>query len=207
MNNLKMFCLTMKNNHLNKIKQLNYIPVGLGEDIIAKDFLRDNIGENISKKNPFYGEYSFHYWLWKNNFNGIDDSWIGFCQYRKHWLKNSINYEILDLNQLNENILKNIPEKIENFETILGEPLYINKFRFSKFIKRNLGKMLINPILFLDKNKRNIKFHFDMMHGNGNLDKAINLLERDNRDDFKTLLTRKYLSILITCLYVKIKKF
>ena len=38
-----------ENNHLNKIKQLNYIPVGLGEDIIAR-FLRDNIGENISKK-------------------------------------------------------------------------------------------------------------------------------------------------------------
>ena len=43
---------------------------------------------------------------------------------------------------------------------------------------------MIKPSLFLDK-KRNIKFHFDMMHGEGNLDKAINLLEAKDKNDFK----------------------
>ena len=35
-NNLKMFCLTMEPNHLNFIKDLNYIPVGLGENIFPE---------------------------------------------------------------------------------------------------------------------------------------------------------------------------
>ena len=45
--------------------------------------------------------------------------------------------------------------------------------------------MIKKPSLFFDKNKRNIKFHFDMMHGSGNLEKAIDLLETNDRGDFK----------------------
>jgi len=42
--------------------------------------LKGNNGENISEKNEFYGEYTFHYWFWKNHINKIEDnSWIGFC--------------------------------------------------------------------------------------------------------------------------------
>ena len=44
--------------------------------------------------------------------------------------------------------------------------------------------MILNPSLLFDKNKRNIKFHFDLMHGDGNLDKAISLLEINDRKDF-----------------------
>ena len=44
--------------------------------------------------------------------------------------------------------------------------------------------MIKNPSLFFSSSKRNIRFHFDMMHGDGNLDKAINLLEKKDRDDF-----------------------
>ena len=36
----------------------------------------------------------------------------------------------------------------------------------------------------LEKN-RNIKFHFDLMHGHNNLDKAIQLLDEDNKNDFR----------------------
>ena len=45
--------------------------------------------------------------------------------------------------------------------------------------------MIKEPSLFFDSKKRNIKFHFDMMHGNGNLDKAINLLDQKDRNDFR----------------------
>ena len=33
MNNLSMFCLTLEPNHYQFIKNLNYIPVGLGEKL------------------------------------------------------------------------------------------------------------------------------------------------------------------------------
>ena len=48
--------------------------------------------------------------------------------------------------------------------------------------------MMKNPALFFNKSKRNLKFHFDMMHGHGNLDKAINLLNSKERNDFKAYL-------------------
>ena len=44
--------------------------------------------------------------------------------------------------------------------------------------------MIKDPSLFFNKGKRNIKFHFDMMHGKGNLDKAIDLLDKKDKKDF-----------------------
>ena len=82
---MKMFCITICDSHYEKIKDLGYIPVGLGENIKNKNFLNDKIGENITTKNPFYGEYTFHYWLWKNQIKNNSDEWVGFCQYRKFW--------------------------------------------------------------------------------------------------------------------------
>ena len=61
----------MRDEDLNLIKSLDYIPVGLGNSISSEGFLRDNNQINISKKNPFYGEYTFHYWLWKNYLSSI----------------------------------------------------------------------------------------------------------------------------------------
>ena len=184
MKKLKMFCLTIDNSHLNKIKKFDYIPVGLGKNIISNKFLRDNTGENISEKNPFYGEYTFHYWLWKNKLNELNDTWIGFCQYRKFWSEKNLEEKVTNLSDLNNKILKNIPQKYELYESIIGEPFLVNQLRLTKFIKKNFKKMVLNPSLFFDNSKRNIKFHFDMMHGDGNLDKAINLLDADDRKDF-----------------------
>jgi hypothetical protein len=89
-----------------------------------------------------------------------------------------------NLVQLKESVLKEIPKKYENYESILVEPLFINNFKFAKFLKKNLIKIIKNPNLLFDKSKRNIKFHFDLMHGEGNLDKAISLLDVKDRNDF-----------------------
>ena len=55
-----MYCVTMEPNHFKTIKDLNYIPVGLGEKDFLNGWVRDNTGENISYKNKYYGEYTFH---------------------------------------------------------------------------------------------------------------------------------------------------
>ena len=67
MDNLKIFCMCLDNEYLNIVKKLNYIPVGLKNKNFSNEWLRDNTLKNISDKNPYYGEYTFHYWLWKNN--------------------------------------------------------------------------------------------------------------------------------------------
>ena len=179
-----MYCLTTQDEHFSKIKKLGYLPVGLGENITNEKFQNDKDGENISKKNPYYGEYTFHYWIWKNEIKNLNKGWIGFCQYRKYWalVNQSNNYK--DLDNLKKNIINEIPEEFNNYESILGEPLYINQFKFAKFIKKSFFKIIKNPTLLLNKNKRNIKFHFDLMHGEGNLDKAISLLDNVDRNDF-----------------------
>ena len=93
MKNLEMFCITISDDHLDKIKKLGYLPVGLGKRIRSENFIRDNTKDNISEKNPYYGEYTFHYWLWKNYLDKLEDKWIGFCGYRRFWKKINTSYE------------------------------------------------------------------------------------------------------------------
>ena len=185
-----MYCLSIDLSHLDTIKSFNYIPVGLGSDNFSKEWVRDNIGENISHKNKNYGEYTFHYWLWKNYLDKIGNNWIGFCQYRKFWsLKNAKSFQSIE--DLNSSILKKIPKEYDEYDTILGEPLLINQLKIMKFIKRGMKLILKHPAYLFNKDERNIKFHFNMWHGIGNLDKAIDLLDSEDKEDFKEFVNTK----------------
>ncbi len=176
-----MYCICLHDKIYETIKQLGYIPVGLGDKISLNVWLRDNLGENISEKNKYYGEYSFHYWLWKNEINQIEDgTWIGFCAYRRFWSNN----KKIPSNPNKNNLLRDIPVEWNNYDTILGQQFFINKMKLSKLVKHSLKPLLNKPSAIFEKN-RNIKFHFDSFHGFGKLDKAIDLLNSDDRDDFR----------------------
>ena len=41
---------------------------------------------------------------------------------------------------------------------------------------------------FFIKKNRNLRLHFNSFHGYGNLDKAIKLLEKNEREDFANLI-------------------
>ena len=183
--NLKMFCLTLEPNHLSFIKNLNYTPVGLGNKNFPDDCINDKSGENISKKNKFYGEYTFHYWLWKNHLDNINQDWLGFCQYRKFWSLNFTPNNEINLQNLKNKVLKEIPDQLNEFDVILGDPFFINNRKIMKFIKKGFPLILSNPQVLFNKKSRNVKFHFDLMHGRNNLDKAIDLLNVENKEDFR----------------------
>ena len=126
MKNLNMFCLSLEPNHYQFIKKLGYLPVGLGNKDFDNSWLSDKSGNNISKKNKNYGEYTYHYWIWKNYLDKLDNNWIGFCQYRKFWsLK---NYKNININSLNTQVLKEIPKELESYDSILGEPMFVNQW-------------------------------------------------------------------------------
>ena len=188
MKKLSMFCITSNNKHLDIIKKIGYIPVRTGEGKHPDGFFTDNTKKNISFKNPNYGEYSFHYWIWKNYLNELKESWIGFCQYRRFWSLDQ-NLDVKDFEKFNRGIIKSIPEKYEKYDVILGNPMFVNQFRLSKFIKKNFKVFFRNPSLFFNKKKRNLKFHFDMMHGRGNIDRAIELLDKHDKQSFRDYLT------------------
>ena len=60
-----------------------YVPVQVGaagkESIPG--FQRDDEGDNISEKNPYYCELTALYWAWKN----LDADYIGLAHYRRHF--------------------------------------------------------------------------------------------------------------------------
>jgi len=188
--NGKIYCMCLHNKVLQEIKKVGYIPVGLGTDSYSNEWIKDNTLENISHKNKYYGEYTFYYWFWKNILPKLDDNnWIGFCSYRELWgNKKKITKE----SKFEDVVLKSIPNEWEKFDTIIGEHIYMNDLKFSKLIKHGLLSLLRNPNA-LFKSKRSIRFHFDMWHGNGNLDKAIDLLHDQDKEEFREF-TKKNVS-------------
>jgi hypothetical protein len=184
MKDLKMFCISLEPNHYEFIKNLGYVPVGLGEKDFSQNWLNDKSGINISKKNKYYAEYTYHYWIWKNYLDKLSDEWIGFCQYRKFWSLKKRNELPKSLDHLDSLVLKDISREYEDFDVILGEPMFINKLKVMKFLKRGLKVIIKNPSCLINKNKRNIKFHFDLWHGQNYLTRATKLLDSNNREDF-----------------------
>ena len=183
MDNLKTYCLCIHDELLEKVKKLNYIPVGLGEGNFKKGWLRDNTGKNISYKNKHYGEYSFHYWIWQNKMEIFNDKdWIGFCAYRRFWLEQRelTNSKL----EFKDKILTQVPEAWKDYNVILANKMFIDDIKPIKIIKSGKLALLNNPKSIFKKG-RNIKFHFDMFHGNGVLDQAINLLNNEDKEDFR----------------------
>ena len=180
-----MFCISLEPNHYNFIKELGYTPVGLGEKNFNKDWFTDKSKINISKKNANYGEYTYHYWIWKNYLDELDDGWIGFCQYRKFWSLEEHKVENINFNSLGYQVLKEVPEEFDKYDSILGRPMYVNQWKIMKFIKKGLKIIVKKPFLIFNKKKRNLNFHFDLMHGENNLNNAISLLDAANQNDFR----------------------
>ena len=188
MENLKMFALCLYPRHLTDIKNLNYIPVGLGKNDFSKDWLRDNTGKNISKKNPFYGEYTFHYWFWKNMIDSMPDNiFIGFCGYRYFW-QNS-NNEILSPKR--KDILSRIPDEWNEYDAIIPCEQITTNIKFKKIIKNGGFSFLFNKKTYL-KDQQTIKFHFDVFHGKNVLDRAIDLMDAKDRENFREYVTNNH---------------
>jgi len=196
MTHFKLFCLCLNNHHLQNIKYLNYIPVGLGQNKFSDEWLTDDKGENISIKNPFYAEYSFHYWLWKNKLSQLEDKeWLGFCGYRYHWsqqstVKSDELNRIVNQNNFKDFILKKIPDEWNNYEVVLGDEMSVNNYKLIKVLKHAKLKFLMNPQLLFKKN-RNIKLHFDIFHGEGLLEKAIRQLDKKDQEGFEEFVMTK----------------
>ena len=160
---MKIFCLSIYNNNFNQLNKLNLIPVGLGDQIFNSKWITDKGTHNISNKNENFGEYTFHYHLWKNEINKQNyNDWIGFCSYRRFWttiFKKNVN----SLEELKNIIIKKEQENWKNFEVVLGEPLIFNKIKSSKLIKRNILEVIKKPsVLFKNTS---LMDQFKIFHG------------------------------------------
>lgn len=61
-----------------------YIPLHVGREL-SQDlgYMGDNTGEHISDLNPYYGELTGLYWIWKNE---TEADIIGICHYRRFFM-------------------------------------------------------------------------------------------------------------------------
>ena len=188
--------MCLHEHHLANLKKLNYVPVGLGKNNFSSEWLRDNKDINISEKNSYYGEYTFYYWFWKNILNTLkDNTWIGFTGYRYHWSNNNkfpsdAISKIINKENFKDYILKEIPKEWDDTNIILGEEIFVDNLKLSKILKHGGKYFLKNPRYFLKKN-RNIKLHFDIFHGQNILDRAIEVLNHDDRIDFKDFVNNE----------------
>ena len=189
-NNLHIFNVTNRIDPL--LDDLFCHPAGVGLETFPENYLDSKIGENIMDKDPYYAEYVFHYWFWKNQLINYDkDSWIGFCQYRRYWLKE--NYDpklIITRDNLKDNILSSTPSSWSNYDAVIAKRIYVDNTKFMKLIKRGFRNIIKEPSIMINKKKHNIKLHFDMSHGYGKLDKAIDLLDKKERDDFREYVNK-----------------
>ena len=88
MNDVKVIVATHKKYYMPNDKL--YLPVQVGAS--GKNsigYQRDDEGENISEKNPYYCELTGLYWAWKN----LDVEYIGLCHYRRYFTLSKKHYK------------------------------------------------------------------------------------------------------------------
>ena len=183
MSSLEIFCVTDK--IIPNIEKTGYNIATPKNGSFPKNYLKSDVGENIIYKEKYYSELTFHYWYWKNMLNINNNNWIGFCQKRRFWIKPESKFINIDINNLNENIIKLPHESWETYQSIICEPINLYGVKKIKLIKRGWKSLIKDPSIFFNIKKQTIKLHFDMHHGYYNLDRAIDLLEEDDREDFR----------------------
>ena len=183
-NSLLIYCIT--NKAFSYLNSLPYKMAGVGQEHFPDNYYLANTLDNIFYKEKYYSELTFQYWFWKNKLNGIKkDTWIGFCQKRRFWIKKKCVINKVSIINLKKNIIITSPKEWNKYESVIVNPIFVNNMKKMKILKRGFRSLVKDPEIFFNRRKQTIKLHFDMHHGHGNLDKAINLLDSTDKEGFK----------------------
>jgi len=181
-NNLKIFCVT--NKELPKLENSHLLMAGVGVNKFNKKYLDCSTKKNIFEKEKYYSELTFHYWYWKNLLKHENTDWVGFCQKRRFWIKSKSIVEEINSKNLVNHLISEPEEDWNKYESILCEPIKVYGAKKTKIFKRGWKNLLSDPRLIFKKNFETINIHFDMHHGYKNLEKAINVLNSKDKNDF-----------------------
>ena len=94
MKNITVIVATHKKYEMPKDSM--YLPVHVGS--IGKEdigYTKDDTGDNISIKNPYFCELTGLYWAWKN----LDSEYIGLAHYRRHFSLKGNKNKLLTLKE------------------------------------------------------------------------------------------------------------
>ena len=59
-----------------------------------------------------------------------------------------------------------------------------------KILKHGLKSFILNPKFFFKKNW-NLKLHFDSFNGYGNINKAIEMIKKEDKEDFRKFINNQ----------------
>ena len=116
-----------------KVPQLEgYVPIQVGAE--GKDdlgFIKDNLGDNISEKNPNYCELTGMYWVWKND---KDSDIIGISHYRRYFANGFLLFKKIINQDKIEKLIKKYDVIVAKKE-IYRENVYMQYCNNSGFAK------------------------------------------------------------------------
>ena len=181
-----MYCIT--NKVVNLLNETNYKVGWVGKEKPPNNYIPCNMQDNIFFKEKYYSELTFHYWYWKNKLDLNTEDWIGFCQKRRFWLNKESMDTIVNKDNFSKHVLQDVPNEWSSYNSIICEPIFVNKVKKMKMIKRGLRSIIKDPSILFNQKKQSLLLHFDMHHGYGNMEKAINLINEEDRNDFYNYL-------------------
>ena len=189
-NKPEIFCVT--NKHLKFFEKIDYNLAAVGKDKFPPKYIKCDTGENIFYKEENYSELTFHYWFWKNRLNKHKDrnNWIGFCQKRRFWLQKKENINDLSLNVISSKLLKTVPEEWKNHDSVICEPIDLTSPKKIKVLKKGWKNFIKDPTILFNKRKQTVKLHFDMFHGYGKLDQAIDVMHEKDQLEFRNFVNQ-----------------
>lgn len=135
---IKIFSIYHKDAEILKSDVIEPIQTGCNFSDLDLGILKDNTGENIADKNPYYGEMTAWYWVWKNYLKENPTlEYIGFCHYRRFLdFKKKENYRPF-MNRISAKIFKKklakdfseaeIYKRIKNYDIILPAKVELKK--------------------------------------------------------------------------------
>ena len=117
-----------------------YLPVHVGaegkEDI---GYQKDNVGKNISKKNPYFCELTGLYWAWKN----LKADYIGLVHYRRYLTNKKNRGKTTELKFKNVLALKETKELLKDTDIILPNK---RKYYIENLYNHYKHTMYIEPL-------------------------------------------------------------
>ena len=186
MSSLDIYCVTNKIVNFIEKKNINYKIAWVGKGKPKLNYISCNEKDNIFFKEKYYSELTFHYWYWKNLLDlNNNNKWIGFCQKRRFWIKPESENKHINQGNIEQHILTSPGNDWNKYNSIICKPIKISGAKKMKIFKRGFRSLIKDPSILWNEKKENIILHFDMHHGYGNLDKAINLLDTSDIEEFR----------------------
>lgn len=133
-------------------------------------YVKDNTGDHISEKNPYYCELTGLYWAWKN----LECEYLGLVHYRRYfvWKRKSNNpfKNILNVDELNQLLADSrviVPKKrcyyIETLYTHYAHTHYAEHLDIAREIIQNRYPQYLNSFDLVMKQRSGYMFNMFIM--------------------------------------------